>query len=204
VDELVRSPQRVLPLLVLGGVLGVFTWAVVHGQRGSTLVGRVASGQAPLAPPFSLPPIWRASATWPSNLRANAARSQLRLADLRGYPVVINFWASWCGPCRSEIPRFTNAAARLRGKVAFLGVDIQDVTSDARAFLPRFHVNYVSVRDGSDGTYGDYGLTGVPETYFVSADGRIVRHVPGVVTESALEQGLRAIQKSPRTTGSPS
>jgi cytochrome c biogenesis protein CcmG/thiol:disulfide interchange protein DsbE len=180
-------------VVVLAGVLGAFTWAVVHGQRGSTFDALVASGRAPKAPLFTLPPIWRASATWPPGLRANAARSKLRLRDLRGYPVVINFWASWCGPCRSEIPHFTSAAARFHGKVAFLGVDIQDVTSDARTFLPRYHVNYVSVRDGSDGTYADYGLTGVPETYFVDAQGRVVRHVPGVVSEAQLDQGLRAI-----------
>jgi cytochrome c biogenesis protein CcmG/thiol:disulfide interchange protein DsbE len=180
-------------VLALAGVLGAFTWAVVHGQRGSTFVARVASGQAPSAPPFSLPPIWRASATWPNRVRGRAAQSKLALADLRGYPVVINFWASWCGPCRSEIPRFTAAASRLHGKVAFLGIDVQDVTSDARAFLPRYAVNYVSVRDGGDGTYADYGLTGVPETYFVDARGRVVRHVPGVVSQSALDQGLRAI-----------
>ncbi len=188
-----RRSTSVLVVVVLAGVLSAFSWAVMHGQRGSTFVGLVANGQAPKAPLFTLPPIWRASATWPSQLRANAAHSKLRLRDLRGYPVVINFWASWCGPCRSEIPRFTAAAARLHGKVAFLGVDIQDVTSDARAFLPRYHVNYVSVRDGSDGTYADYGLTGVPETYFVDARGRVVRHVPGVVSEAQLDQGLRTI-----------
>jgi cytochrome c biogenesis protein CcmG/thiol:disulfide interchange protein DsbE len=180
-------------VLAVVGVLGVFTWAVAHGQRGSTLVGRIANGEAPSAPLFSLPPIWRASTTWPADLRAKAAQSQLRLGDLRGHPVVVNFWASWCGPCRSEIPRFTAAASRLHGKVAFLGIDVQDVTSDARAFLPRFHVNYVSVRDGSDATYSDYGLTGVPETYFLDARGRVVRHVPGVASEAALDQGLRAI-----------
>ena len=191
-----RFGQRGTSLLVvvaIAGVLATFTWAVVHGQRGSTFVGLVASGRAPRAPLWSLPPIWRSSSTWPPRLRADAARSRLRLQDLRGYPVVINFWASWCGPCRSEIPRFTAAAARLHGKVAFVGVDVQDVTSDARAFLPRFHVNYVSVRDGGDGSYSAYGLTGVPETYFVDARGRVLRHVPGVVSESQLEQDLRAI-----------
>jgi cytochrome c biogenesis protein CcmG/thiol:disulfide interchange protein DsbE len=190
-----RRGTSLLVVLAVGGVLGAFTWAVVHGQRGGTFVSLVASGQAPNAPLFSLPPIWRASDTWPRGLRADAAQSRLRLADLRGYPVVINFWASWCGPCRSEIPRFTAAASRLHGKVAFLGIDVQDVTSDARAFLPRFHVNYVSVRDGSDTTYGDYGLTGVPETYFVDARGRVVRHVPGIVSQSQLDQGLSAIAR---------
>jgi len=188
-----RRGTSLFVVFVLAGVLSTFTWAVVHGQRGSTFVGLVASGRNPRAPLWSLPPIWRASNTWPPGLRADAARSRLRLQDLRGYPVVINFWASWCGPCRSEIPRFTAAAARLRGRVAFVGIDVQDVTSDARAFLPRFHVNYVSVRDGGDGSYGDYGLTGVPETYFVDARGRVIRHVPGVVSDSQLDQDLRAI-----------
>jgi cytochrome c biogenesis protein CcmG, thiol:disulfide interchange protein DsbE len=188
-----RRGTSLLVVLAVGGVLGAFTWAVVHGQRGSTFVSLVASGQAPNAPLWSLPPIWRAADTWPSGVRADAAQSRLRLTELRGYPVVINFWASWCGPCRSEIPRFTAAAARLHGKVAFLGIDVQDVTSDARGFLPRYHVNYVSVRDGSDASYADYGLTGVPETYFVDARGRVIRHVLGVVSQAQLDEDLRAI-----------
>ena len=72
----------------------------------------------------------------------------------------------------------------------FLGLDVKDFPSDARSFLRHFHVNYVSVRDGGGGSYDDYGLTGLPETYFVDASGRIVDHVVGEISRARLEAGI--------------
>src|SRR5204863_309752 len=85
-------------------------------------------------------------------------------------PVVLNFWASWCIPCAHEAPRLVASAKEHEGRVLFLGVDVKDFSSDARKFLRRFHVNYVSVRDGGSDTYDAYGLTGLPESYFLDTD----------------------------------
>ena len=175
-------------------VLVLLGWSLLTAGRGQSLVGRIASGAKPQAPAFALPVIWPRDATWPPALRTALTDGRLGLGELHGTPVVINFWASWCGPCRSEIPLFVKAAAREHGQVAFVGIDVQDLTGDAVRFLPRFHVDYVAVRDGGDGTYRNYGLTGVPETFFLDGTGRIVAHVPGVVDERALERGLAAIQ----------
>src|SRR5437773_217155 len=76
-------------------------------------------------------------------------------------------------------------------RVLFLGVDVKDFSSDARRCLRRFHVNYVSVRDGGSDTYDVYGLTGLPESYFLDASGRIVAHKIGEISANELEAGIR-------------
>jgi cytochrome c biogenesis protein CcmG/thiol:disulfide interchange protein DsbE len=177
----------VILLLVLLG------WSLLTAGRGQSLRDRIALGARPPAPGFALPVIWPHGSTWPPALRTALTDGRLGLDELHGTPVVLNFWASWCGPCRSEIPLFVKAAARDRRHIAFVGIDVQDLTGDALRFLPRFHVDYVAVRDGGDGTYRGYGLTGVPETFFLDRSGRIVAHIPGVVDERALERGLAAI-----------
>ena len=178
---------------IIALTLGIVGWATLTANGGQTFVTKIAAGSKPAAPAFSLPVIWSRDATWPPELRAAVSSGLVSIAGLRGHPAVINFWASWCGPCRSEVPLFVRAAAHDHDRVAFVGVDVQDLTGDALRFLPRFHVDYVSVRDGSDRAYRDYGLTGVPETFFLDSAGRVVMHVPGVVDAQALARGLRAI-----------
>jgi cytochrome c biogenesis protein CcmG, thiol:disulfide interchange protein DsbE len=107
---------------------------------------------------------------------------EFRLSDLRGNIVVINFWASWCPPCREEMPLLVSASERLGDDVVLVGVDIWDDRSDAQAFLAEFRVPYMNISDG-DGKIGiDYGVSGVPETFVVNAEGRIVVRLPGPVT----------------------
>jgi cytochrome c biogenesis protein CcmG/thiol:disulfide interchange protein DsbE len=74
----------------------------------------------------------------------------------------------------------------------FLAINVQDLRSAARGFLERFHVPYVSVHDGGSGTYGAYGLTGLPETYYIDARGRILAHDVGEVSRRNLERGIAA------------
>jgi cytochrome c biogenesis protein CcmG/thiol:disulfide interchange protein DsbE len=90
----------------------------------------------------------------------------------------------------AEAPRFVASARRHRRVVAFLGLDLQDLTSDAREFLRRFGINYVSVHDGSSSTSSHYGLTGIPETYYIDARGRIVGHSVGQVSRRELGAGI--------------
>ena len=114
----------------------------------------------------------------------------MSLSELRGEPVVLNFWASWCVPCGREAPRLAASATAHRGEVVFLGLDVKDFSGDARKFLRTHKVNYVSVRDGGSRLYNEYGLTGLPETYFLDPRGRIVEHVIGEISRAQLETGI--------------
>ena len=194
-----RSSRLSLPLKVVGvglvtALLALLVWATLAAGRGSSLVARIAAGKKPPAPTFTLGVIWPQTETWPAALKAAIADGRVNLRELRGHPVALNFWASWCIPCRQEAPILHAGALRHRGQVAFLGIDVKDLTGDARDFARKYKINYVSARDGSgDTTWDNYGLTGVPETYFLDANGNIVSHIPGEVTTQTLEQGVATI-----------
>ncbi len=126
------------------------------------------------------------------------ASGTIDLASLRGKPVVLNFFASWCEPCKAESKVLETAARQYKNRVVFLGVDYHDVTSDGRHFLQAHGITYPTVQDGS-GMVGDrYGLTGVPETYFIDAQGRLVgSHIEGTVAhqQHAFFDGIKAALK---------
>jgi cytochrome c biogenesis protein CcmG, thiol:disulfide interchange protein DsbE len=117
----------------------------------------------------------------------------LDLSDLEGRPVFMNFWASWCGPCKDEAPFLAEAASRYGDRVAFIGVNIKDARSDALSFVEAEGLNYDHVRDEDGSIYDDYGLTGQPESFFIDSDGVIVEHVPGPLFERDLYRMLERI-----------
>jgi cytochrome c biogenesis protein CcmG/thiol:disulfide interchange protein DsbE len=173
-----------LPLRVAAGglvvlLLVLFGWRLVTEERGHGLAQAVADGRSPAAPDFSLP-----------RLNGNG---DLRLSALRGHVVLLNFWASWCIPCRTEAPRLAAAWRRWRGRgVVFLGVDAQDFRSDGRAFLREHGLEYPNVRDGSGSTLDHFGTSGFPETWFVSRSGKLVaEHVDGPLTDARIDRDLR-------------
>ena len=107
---------------------------------------------------------------------------QVNLAGLRGSPMVINFWAQWCGPCRAEAPSLAQFAQRAHGKVAVLGVDYSDPDpSLALAFAQQSGWSYPHVTDPLRQTAGPIRFTGIPVTIFVDAQGRIVYRTVGAV-----------------------
>lgn len=194
-----RLLHRVLQLAavsVVAALIGLLVWKVVVGGQGTNLLSKVRAGETPPAPSFALPVIWEPSETWPRELRGALADGRLSLRELRGYPIVVNFWASWCIPCKKEAPILAASADAHAGKVVFLGIDIQDFESDALRFLERYDVNYVSVRDSGTSTYEAYGLTGVPETYYIDAAGRLLAHSLGELSSSELERGIASIVES--------
>lgn len=121
-----------------------------------------------------------------------AYRSQL--AALLGTPVVVNQWASWCGPCRFEFPFFQRLATRYRGRVAFLGVNAQDSRGAARRFLRRFPTPYPHFFDPSTAISREFrGGFAWPTTAFYDAKGKLRRsHAGGYRSQAQLERDIRA------------
>lgn len=127
-------------------------------------------------------------------LPGGATALQRRIAALRGHPVVINAWASWCPPCRAEFPVFAQAARRSGGQVAFLGLDTSDRDGPAREFLAAHHVPYPSYAD-SDGAAARVlgGLPGLPTTVFLDRRGKpTFVHTGGYHGLATLEDDIAA------------
>jgi len=171
---------QAIALAVVAGMLGLLVWKLTHQSHPPKIGGP--------APSFSL--------------KRLDGGGTVALASLRGKPVVLNFWASWCPPCKSEAAALEAAYRHYRTQgVVFLGIDYHDVSGDARTFLSHHGVTYTTLQDGS-GKVGDrYGLTGVPETYFVDRQGRLVGfHIEGAITESKLaaefKRGVQAALNS--------
>lgn len=112
------------------------------------------------------------------------------LVGLRGTPVVVNVWASWCAPCRTEMPLLERAARAFDGRVAFLGVASRDSRDDARRFLDDIGVTYPNVFDASGDVRKALGLRGFPTTYVFDADGELLHAIVGGVSEQRLAAQL--------------
>ena len=119
---------------------------------------------------------------------------RLSLADLRGSAVVLNFWASWCIPCREEAPLLTAADATYgpRG-VRILGVVYQDSSDNASKFMRRYGQTYPGLLDPGGRTAIDYGVFGIPETFFIDASGVVRSRQVGAVTADELRRSIEAI-----------
>lgn len=113
------------------------------------------------------------------------------LAGLRGTPVVVNVWASWCAPCRAEMPLLERAAQSYEGRAVVLGVDSRDEPGAARAFLDDVGVTYPNVWDRTGAIRRALGLRGFPTTYFFDRDGTLVASVVGGVSEARLAAQLQ-------------
>jgi cytochrome c biogenesis protein CcmG/thiol:disulfide interchange protein DsbE len=169
-----RLAAQALSVLLVAGLLALLVWKVSHQVGQKTIASEVRKGNHPGVPSFSLPQL-------------NGGGS-LASASLGGKAGVINFWASWCIPCREEAPLFE--AASRRG-VTVLGIDHQDFSGDARGFMRRYGMTYPNLVDKGDKLYTRFGLTGVPETFCFNRAGKVVAHVPGAVTRDTLDQCIQ-------------
>jgi cytochrome c biogenesis protein CcmG/thiol:disulfide interchange protein DsbE len=162
---------------VVAALLGLLGWKVLQGE--SEVTKELDRGGTPAAPAFALERL--------------DGDGELSLASLRGKAVVLNFWASWCGPCKDEAPLLQQASERWQGKeVVFVGVDVKDFRGDAREFLERYGITYANVYDGKGSTIGRYGVTGYPETYFIDARGKVRYRIAGPVEDAEdVDDGIR-------------
>lgn len=162
-----RLPRRGC-LGVLGAVL------VVSGCAASGLRSFAATGPArPLPPAGSL-------------VDADRRDFEGILVGLRGRPVVVNLWASWCGPCRVEAPLLQRAARHYGADVVFLGVDSKDQRGAARGFLRHYGITYPNLFDGDGSIRHALELRGFPTTYIFDRKGRLVASVVGGISEQTL------------------
>ena len=167
-------------ILVIALLVALLAWKIAGDSQGRHLPTAIGRGELPEAPLFELPRL--------------DEESTLALASLRGKAVVINFWASWCAPCRDEAPVLEAAWQQYRDQgLVVLGVDREDREDDARGFIEEFALTYPNVRDAEDSLETPYGVLGFPHTYFVDRRGRLVAHIPGPVDElSDLEPAIMA------------
>ncbi len=120
----------------------------------------------------------------------------LHLASLKGKPVMLNFWASWCDVCKAEARLLQNTWQRVQGQgIVFVGIDIQDTQSDGLSFLQTYGITYPNVVDADGSVTINYGVTGVPETFFLNRQGVIVKKVIGELTEQTLQSNLQLISR---------
>ncbi len=116
--------------------------------------------------------------------------------SLRGRPAIVNFWASWCAPCRQEAPELERLATRFRGRVAVVGVDWGDSADGARAFIDRYDLSYPMLRDGANEIGTKWGLAGLPTTFVLNSRGQIAATLSGPQTVATLRRAIQAVETS--------
>jgi cytochrome c biogenesis protein CcmG/thiol:disulfide interchange protein DsbE len=159
-----KTIGQVVAVAAVVGLLGLLGWKLAFGSGGGASA-EVASGGKPEAPDFTLP-------------RIDAEGGELTFSSLRGKAVVVNFWASWCVPCKDEAPELQASYEKYRDQgLVVLGIDAKDFREDGKRFIKRFGLTYPVVDDGRGSTLGKWGVKGFPETFFVDREGRIVGEV---------------------------
>ena len=120
-------------------------------------------------------------------------KGSISLASYKGTPVLVNFWATWCVPCKDEMPLLEAAHEKWGSKVQFVGIDRQDYKPDALRFAQDTRVTYPLAADPDATLDGAYRLRGMPTSVFIDRNGRIVERVTGPVTKSQLEATLKTL-----------
>ncbi len=167
-----------VPFVVVAAValIGLLVYGVVAVGESETLDDAVKRGERPPAPSRTLPRLGGGEGS---------------IAAMKGKPLVVNFWASWCDPCKDEAPALRRAHAELaKAGGTVLGVTVDDSSPDSQAFVEEFDLPFPSLRD-VDGELGeDYGRTGVPETFVIDRQGRVAAMSRGQVDDAFFDAVL--------------
>ena len=176
-----RTIGAVVGGVVVAGVLALLIVGLVNRDLGTSIQNALDEGKRPDAPGFSLPVLREGDGLGPPG-------TEVTMDSLRGRIVVLNFWASWCGPCEDETPVLNRVAERYRAAgrdVVVVGIDVQDLRENALDFARRTGVTYPLLRDGTDGSMRAFEVPALPETFVIDPTGRIALHVIGQVVDPA-------------------
>jgi cytochrome c biogenesis protein CcmG/thiol:disulfide interchange protein DsbE len=171
-----RLPRSYYMAAAIAPILVLAVWALILLSRPSAPSG--AQIGAP-APDFVL---------------ADLDGNPLRLEDLRGRPVIVNFWASWCGPCVEEFPLLVNATVAHQGDgLAVVGIVFRDRSEAAREFMARVGAAWPAAMDPGDAVAARFGIIGPPDTFFIDRTGIVVGRQIGQLSAADLQRGLSQI-----------
>ena len=123
----------------------------------------------------------------------DASGNPVRLSDMRGKPVVLNFWASWCPPCKAEMPDFDMVYRELGDEVVFMMVNVWDTQSDAEAIINLMGYSFPVYYDFGESAVAAYGIDSIPQTYFIDKWGGFVAYGVGALSEDELRYGISMI-----------
>jgi cytochrome c biogenesis protein CcmG, thiol:disulfide interchange protein DsbE len=173
-----RLALQAIAVALLVALVGIFAHSLLTG--GTTVAAELKDGQTPAAPEFSLPSL--------------TGDRTVHLRRLRGHVVVLNFWASWCQPCKDEAPIFAEELHRHAAQgLRVVGVNSQDFPSDAREFAAAYHISYPLVRDGSNDVTTRWGVSGFPATFVIARDGTVRWFQNQQITAQQLDRAILPI-----------
>lgn len=174
-------------------LLGLAVWALRPSGASASSASHGAA-EPPLVPPP--PSALQAGATVPDFVvpALRAGQPPVSLADFRGRPVVLNFFASWCHPCKAELPLLRSAWARSAGKVAFIGVDVNDSRSNALSLVSADHVGYTLASDPSGALAVRLGLLSLPDTVFIDPADKVAHTQIGQLDAKTLGTWLGRLE----------
>jgi cytochrome c biogenesis protein CcmG/thiol:disulfide interchange protein DsbE len=175
----VRRTSVPLVVIASAALVALLVYGVIGAGGSTTLDDAVKANEKPAAPSRTLPTLDGGEAS---------------IADYAGKPLIVNFWASWCEPCKAEAPLLERAHARLTAAGgAVLGVTVSDATEDSKAFMREHGITFPSLRDVEGELADDFETNGVPESFAVDRDGRVVAISRGQVDRAFVDRALRMV-----------